>query len=77
MWNNAAAPALSAATMDAAVSYGLWQPSGAGNHVIAAAGYGRVARFMSVSAGIKYFPILPTTSLMPADLYQAVLRRRR
>ena len=59
MWNNAAAPALSAATMDAAVSYGLWQPSGAGNHVIAAAGYGRVARFMSVSAGIKYFSHSP------------------
>lgn len=55
MWNNTAAAALSPQTMDAAVSYGLWQPSAAANNVVSAAGYGRVARFMTVSAGIKYF----------------------
>lgn len=55
MWNNSAAPALSSGTMDAAVSYGLWQPSGSANSVVSAAGYGRVAGFMTVSAGIKYF----------------------
>lgn len=59
MWNNTAAPGLSDATMDIAVSYGLWQPSAAANSVISAAGYGRVAKFMTVSAGIKYFSYSP------------------
>lgn len=55
LWNNTAAPALSESTMDAAVSYGMWQPSAAGVHAISAAGYGRVAKFMTVSAGVRYF----------------------
>lgn len=59
MWNNTAAAALSGQTMDVAASYGLWQPSSAGNNAISAAGYGRVAEFMTLSAGIKYFSYKP------------------
>ena len=55
MWNNTASTVLSDRKMDIAVSYGLWQPSMAANNVISAAGYGKVAEFMTISAGIKYF----------------------
>lgn len=59
MWNNTASSVLSDKKMDVAVSYGLWQPSMAANNVISAAGYGKVAKFMTVSAGVKYFSYSP------------------
>lgn len=59
MWNNAAASALGEEKFQAGASYMLWQPSAAANNIAAVAGYGRVAEFMTVSAGIKYFGHAP------------------
>ena len=55
MWNNNASTVFSENKMDVALSYGMWQPGNSGNNVIAVAGYGNVAKFMSISAGFKYF----------------------
>lgn len=55
IWNNNASTVFSENKMDIGVSYGIWQPDYAGNNVISAAGYDNINKFMSVSAGIKYF----------------------
>lgn len=54
MWNNNASTVFSENKMDIGLSYGMWQPGMSGNNVIALAGYGNVADFMSISAGFKY-----------------------
>ena len=59
MWNNIAATALDDRTLQVGAAYSLWQPSYTSNHVAAVAGYGRVARFMTVSASVKYFSHKP------------------
>lgn len=63
MWNNTASTVFSDNNFDAAVSYGMWQPSSFGNNVISVAGYGKVARFMTISAGVKYFMYKPMTMM--------------
>ena len=79
MWNNIAATALDDRTLQVGAAYSLWQPSYTSNHVAAVAGYGRVARFMTVSASVKYFSPKPydatdgvtgavTGSFTPMDL---------
>lgn len=55
MWNNAATAALTDDKFQIGAVYSLWQPSTTANNAIAVAGYGRVAKFMTISAGIKYF----------------------
>lgn len=55
MWNNIAATALDDETMQIGAAYSLWQPSVTSNNTVAVAGYGRVAKFMTISAGVKYF----------------------
>lgn len=54
IWNNVAAPALGDENFQAGASYSLWQPSYSSDDIAAVAGYGRVARFMTVSAGVRY-----------------------
>lgn len=83
MWNNIAATALDDRTLQVGAAYSLWQPSYTSNHVAAVAGYGRVARFMTVSASVKYFSHKPydvtdgvtgavTGSFTPMDLQAGV-----
>lgn len=83
MWNNIAATALDDRTLQVGAAYSLWQPSYTSNHVAAVAGYGRVARFMTVSASVKYFSNKPydvtdgvtgavTGSFTPMDLQAGV-----
>lgn len=55
MWNNIASTALDEENFQVGAAYSLWQPSFTSNNVAAVAGYGRVAKFMTVSAGVKYF----------------------
>lgn len=57
MFNNTAATALASneRTMDVGVSYGMWQPGYSANHMISAAGYGKITRFMTIAAGVRYF----------------------
>lgn len=50
-WNNTSNTVLSEEKWQAGVSYGMW----GGNNVISAGGYAKVAKFMAVSAGVKYF----------------------
>lgn len=59
MWNNIASSALGEEKFQVGASYSLWQPSFTSNHVAGVAGYGRVARFMTVSAGVRYFSHQP------------------
>lgn len=59
IWNNASAPALGEEKFQAGAVYSMWQPSVTSNNVFAVAGYGRVAKFMTVSAGFKYFGYRP------------------
>lgn len=59
IWNNTAASALGESRFQAGAAYSLWQPSFTSNHVAAVAGYGRVARFMTIAAGVKYFSHKP------------------
>lgn len=83
MWNNIAATALDDRALQVGAAYSLWQPSYTSNHVAAVAGYGRVARFMTVSASVKYFSHKPydvtdgvtgavTGSFTPMDLQAGV-----
>lgn len=83
MWNNIAATALDDRTLQVGAAYSLWQPSYTSNHVAAVAGYGRVARFMTVSASVKYFSHKPydvtdgitgavTGSFTPMDLQAGI-----
>ena len=83
MWNNIAATALDDRTLQVGAAYSLWQPSYTSNHVAAVTGYGRVARFMTVSASVKYFSHKPydvtdgvtgavTGSFTPMDLQAGV-----
>lgn len=55
MWNNASGAALGEEKMQIGAAYSLWQPSATSNNVFAVAGYGKVAKFMTVSAGFRYF----------------------
>lgn len=55
MWNNIASTALGEQKFQIGASYSLWQPSFSSNNVAAVAGYGRVTKFMTISAGVKYF----------------------
>lgn len=55
MWNNTASTVFSENRMAVGVSCGMWQPGYAGVRVVSAAGYGRITKFMSLSAGIRYF----------------------
>lgn len=59
MWNNAAAAVLNDEKFQIGAAYSLWQPSATANNTFAAAGYGRIAKFMTISAGIKYFGHTP------------------
>ncbi len=59
IWNNSANSVFSENKMDVAASYGIWQPSSSKNNVIAVAGYGKIAKFMAVTAGVKYFTHKP------------------
>lgn len=83
MWNNIAATALDDRTLQVGAAYSLWQPSYTSNHVAAVAGYGRVAKFMTVSASVKYFSHKPydvtdgvtgavTGSFTPMDLQAGI-----
>lgn len=83
MWNNIAATALDDRTLQVGAAYSLWQPSYSSNHVAAVAGYGRVAKFMTVSASVKYFSHKPydvtdgvtgavTGSFTPMDLQAGI-----
>ena len=83
MWNNIAATALGDRTLQVGAAYSLWQPSYTSNHVAAVAGYGRVAKFMTVSASVKYFSHKPydvtdgvtgavTGSFTPMDLQAGI-----
>lgn len=55
MWNNIASTALGEQKFQIGAAYSLWQPSFSSNNVAAVAGYGRIAKFMTISAGVKYF----------------------
>ena len=55
MWNNAAAAALDEGKFRIGAAYSLWQPSTTANDIVAVAGYGRIADFITISAGLKYF----------------------
>ena len=55
MWNNMAATTLAKDKFSVGVSYGMWQPSTAGDNIVSAAGYGKIKDWVSISAGIKYF----------------------
>lgn len=79
MWNNIAASALDDEKFQIGAVYSLWQPSSTANNTVAVAGYGRIAKFMTISAGIKYFGHTPyditdgttglvTGSFTPIDL---------
>lgn len=54
IYNNTASTLFEDTKMDVGVSYGLWQPGFSSNNVVSAAGYGRVTKFMTVAAGVKY-----------------------
>lgn len=79
MWNNIATTALEDEKFQIGATYSLWQPSQTANNVVGVAGYGRVAKFMTISAGVKYFGHRPyditdsgsgivTGSFTPIDL---------
>ncbi|HIZ85140.1 MAG TPA: PorV/PorQ family protein [Candidatus Coprenecus stercoravium] len=61
MWNNIASTALDEQKFQVGASYTLWNTSAdkaaapGPFNAVAVAGYGRVARFMTVSAGLRYF----------------------
>ena len=59
IWNNTAATALDEDRFQVGAAYSLWQPSFSSNSNIGVAGYGKVAKFMTVSAGFKYFSYQP------------------
>lgn len=59
IWNNTAATALGGERFQVGAAYSLWQPSFSSNSNIGVAGYGKVAKFMTVSAGFKYFSYQP------------------
>lgn len=59
MWNNIASTTLDEQKFQIGAAYSLWQPSMTANNTFAVAGYGRVARFMTISAGVKYFGSKP------------------
>lgn len=82
MWNNIASTALDEETFQVGAAYSLWQPSFSSNHVAGVAGYGRIAKFMTISAGVKYFSHKPyditdaagavTGSFTPMDLQAGI-----
>ncbi len=53
IWNNTAAAALSEERLNVGVSYGMWTPGSANTNMIAAAGYGRLSKMFTISAGIR------------------------
>lgn len=53
MWNNIASTTLDEQKFQIGAAYSLWQPSMTANNTVAVAGYGRVARFMTISARKK------------------------
>lgn len=55
MWNNTSALVLSPKKFSAGASYTMWQPGASNNNVIAVAANGRLGKFVSLSAGVKYF----------------------
>ncbi|HIZ87375.1 MAG TPA: PorV/PorQ family protein [Candidatus Coprenecus pullistercoris] len=80
MWNNIAATALDEQRFQVGAAYSLWNASSLGNpnNTVGVAGYGRVAKFMTVSAGVRYFGYSPITdasagtSFTPIDLQAGV-----
>lgn len=57
MWNNTSSTLFSENRMDIGASYGMWNPAGSSS--IAVAGYGRIAKFMTISAGFKHMGYKP------------------
>lgn len=52
-WNNAASAGLSDKTMAASAAFGLWQPDAMKTQTYAVAGYGRIGKRWSITAGGK------------------------
>ena len=52
-WNNAASAGLSDKTMAASAAFGLWQPDAMKAQTYAVAGYGRIGKRWSITAGGK------------------------
>lgn len=55
LWNNSSATVLNDAKFQAGASYTMWQPNMADNKIFAVGAYGKLTRFMAVTAGFKQF----------------------
>ncbi len=59
IWNNIAATALSEDRLSVGVNYGMWGPGAANTNLIAAAGYGRLSKMFTISAGVRSYVYSP------------------
>jgi len=55
LWNNSSATVLYDAKVQVGASYTMWQPDMADNKILAVGGYGKIAKFMAITAGYKQF----------------------
>lgn len=55
LWNNSSATVLDDAKFQAGASYTMWQPDMADNKIFAVGAYGKITKFMAVTAGFKQF----------------------
>lgn len=54
-WNNSAATVFSENRVEVGVSYGKWQPNTSDNSTIAVGAYGRITKFMAITAAYRNF----------------------
>ena len=55
LWNNSSATVLDDAKFQAGASYTMWQPDMADNKIFTVGAYGKITRFMAITAGFKQF----------------------
>ncbi len=55
LWNNSSATVLDDAKFQAGASYTMWQPDMADNKIFAVGAYGKITKFMAITAGFKQF----------------------
>ncbi len=59
IWNNIAATALSEDRLSVGASYGMWAPGTSNTNLIAAAGYGRLSKMITIAAGVRSYVYSP------------------
>ncbi len=55
IWNNTAVAALSEQKLSVGISYGMWSPTAFSTNLISAAGYGKLSKMFTLTAGVRTF----------------------